>query len=175
MPYYETNRISAYEQKMLFRTYEMVDWLQDKTGTPPEMSEALLGAWVGVLRYEVLCRAEKDEDFLQTIKNGKGSLLLNKELAPETWSNEELGNQISRETGLLHVTVYYLLEKVGEKFRELDEKKAYEPIGWVHINKDDGYPFSVNFWQDFLQPMTDEPPEKEDDESAQGTAFQMRS
>ncbi len=45
------NRKDAFHKGVLFHTYEMTDWLSSRVGAPREMSEALLGAWVGVLRY----------------------------------------------------------------------------------------------------------------------------
>ena len=152
-----TNRITAFREGLIFHTYEMVDWLRTSTGAPYEMGEAMLGAWVGVLRHDTLVRAEHDQGFFMSFRDGRGHLHLTEALAPEEWKNEELWLQISRETGILYPEVQLLLAQIGERLRELREAKAFEPIGWFHTTHNGT--FDVNCWNDFLQPVMDGPQE----------------
>ena len=150
-----TNRITAFSEGLIFHTHEMLAWLRTSIGAPYEMGEAMLGAWVGVLRYDALIRAEHDQDFFMSFRDGRGHLHLTETLAPEEWKNEELWLQISRETGILYPEVQLLLTQIRERLRALNEAKAFEPIGWFHTTYNGA--FNVNCWNDFLQPIMDGP------------------
>ena len=157
------NRMEALKKEKLFHTYEMVDWLQTTAGTPEEMGETLLGAWVGVLRYDALLHAEHDKKFLSLLQHGEARLRLNKELAPAGWNawekgawrNEDLWTQITSETGLSHEEVRDLLSWVGKKLSKLVGEKAFEPIGWIDQGEEGT--LLVRCWSDFLHPMSDDP------------------
>ncbi len=151
MPY-ETDRLVALEEDLLFRTNDMVDWLGIQAGLEEELSEALLGAWVGMLRNVVLHQAEQNEDVLKAVETGSGTLTLDRELAPKDSDKTEAWSQIAQETGLPYNGLRPLLRLIGERLRGLQGKKAFEPIGWFTSTDNDD--FSVTLWRDFLQPVS---------------------
>jgi hypothetical protein len=158
---YETNRVKALRNGLLFRTDEMVEWLGNIAALPEGLSEALVGAWVGALRSEVLHRAEQSKDFLKTIESGEGKLPLDQQLAPESSSKKGMWAQICRETGLPYAGAGSLLQTMGKKLQELEGTKAFEPIGWVTCVDSDR--FVVTLWRDFLQPCSYESAEQRDE------------
>jgi len=151
-PMYRTDAIKRGE---IFYTYEMIDWLCEKTNAPHELSEALLGAWVGVLRHDALLRAENDERFSHDLRYGHAAVLLNEKLFPIEWSNDEFWAQISHETGLVPPQVDALLQLVREKLFELKGATAFEPLGYT-IPTPEGK-LQVRYWTDFLLPFNDDP------------------
>jgi hypothetical protein len=151
------DRHSASEAGVLFHTYEMVEWLRIRTSFSDDMIKALLGAWIGVLRYEALLRAEDDKQFLFAMQNGEVVLRLSGELTPEGWDDQDVLDQLYHETGVSYPETSLLLSLIAEKFSELNGK-AFEPIGWIQIGsgKDKGK-FLVRYWEDFLGLRSHEP------------------
>jgi hypothetical protein len=148
-------RADAIARGEIFYTYEMIDWLREKARAPEELCEMVLGAWVGVLRHDALLRAEHDEKFFLSVRDGDATVLLNEQLAPEGWTNEELWAQISHETNLPPPNVDQLLQIVRDKLQEQAEEKAFEPVGRIYL-REDGF-MLIKYWNDFLLPFNDDP------------------
>ncbi len=157
------SRLEAYKQNKLWHTYEMVDWLQTTAGVPEDLSTALLGAWIGILRHDALLHMEKHHEFLAQLHYGKGRLCLNAELAPcgwspwdsLGWSNETFWAQMTQATGVDVCDVRHVLHLMHTKLASLAGEKAFEPLGWV--TRGEGAMLIIHCWPDFLQPLADDP------------------
>jgi hypothetical protein len=158
---YQTNRhrLHKYAPEYIFGTDEMVVWIRSRTGAPDEMSDALLGAWINLIRAELLRREILDGSTSERLEHGEEFLLLSHDLAPRrrclgpgNWSSDELWAWISVRTGLLHRDVSLLLHTVADKLRELNGEKAFEPVGWVTTGDEEG--FRAHLWDDFLDPAS---------------------
>lgn len=144
---------------------EMAEWLQASTGARIELCDALLGAWVGTLRYALLSQVRLDRALLARVVAGRGTMRLNRELTPEGWSDAQLWAMLSHETGLLHREAAGLLHSVRERLYELaKEGSIFRPLGTISLTGDGQ--FEVQLDRGFLQGDTGKTVELESSESA---------
>jgi hypothetical protein len=129
----------------------MVEWLANRTGLPEELTSALIGAWVGVLRSEALHRAEQDMGFHKAPQSGEGTLRLDQQLVPVDWNTQRMFARIFHETGVAG-EARSLLDMTAEKLREFEGQKAFEPVGWFTTSNNTH--FLVTLWRDFLEPLS---------------------
>ena len=127
------------------------DWLNSQSKMSDLIYEALLKAWISILRYETLSRVERDKGYMLAIQRGEGFLYLDNELVPEEWDKESIWSQMALRTGLSHQQVRNTFILISEKIRSLGGEKAFEPVGWFRLDDDSNKGFKVLLWQDFLQ------------------------
>ena len=150
-------RIEANREGKIYHTCEMVDYLQQKTGLQELLCEAVLSAWVGAIRTFVLSHAEKDPiRVLPLLKASRVCLCFSGAMQVAALFGLFLA-LIKEEAGCSAQNVVRVLDSLGEKLNMLKGEKAFEPIGW--IEESFGAICAIRLWNDFLQPMSDDPVE----------------
>jgi hypothetical protein len=139
----------------MFYLDDMMSMLQSDDRTTPEGYESILGAWINLLRSEVINLAGQDRQFLASLQNGSAVLLLSKFLIPGGWTTESLGHSIAQRTGVSFSTVCATIQRMSKILLELQGEKAFEPVGWFEVaSRAEGGGFRVLLWQDFPQPAS---------------------
>jgi len=151
----QNNRFWCYENGAIFYYNEMLNLLQSEARNSTQVSEAIITAWINLLRFEVVRLAGEDEQFSLSLQKGEGIILLKRFLAPKNWDKDTFGNQVARRTGLSYSSVCATFQKMSNILFELDGHKAFEPIGWFkNVPRAEGGGFRVHLWEDFPQPVS---------------------
>ena len=149
------NRSEATKYSLVFRTSEMIDFLERQTGAQEQMIRAILGSWVGILRNYVLSLVERNTILLKNFQQGNGQMNLGHDLIPLEQTIEDFVEQM-RGSDIDNLYTLRVIDALKNKFVELGGLKAFEPIGWFSPNS---VGFRVRCWGDFLQPSSDDPVE----------------
>lgn len=149
----KNNRFWCYSNESIFYIDEMINSLHTRTSVPREVVEAMISAWINLVRFEVLQFADHNQAFSLSLREGKGVIYLKKFLIPQEWTRDSFGKHIARRTGSSFNTVCTTFQAMGEILSNLNCRKAFEPIGWLDVvSKADGGGFKVYLWDDFPQP-----------------------
>ena len=151
----DRNRYRVYEERQVFSTDEMVEMLHAEFGISKPESEAIISAWVNLLRYEVVRTADQDGRFSSSLQEGEAVFRLDSLLIPVGVERSAFGNQVARRTGVCFETVCFTFQKMSDILSSLKGSKAFEPIGWFEVVPGtEGGGFRVHLWEDFPQPAS---------------------